>query len=90
MVAIVDYGVGNLFSLRSSFAAIGRQAQVTGDAETLAKADRLVLPGVGAFGDAAAALRQSGLDKAVLAHAEAGKPPAGHLPGDAAFAGKKF
>ena len=74
MVAIVDYGVGNLFSLRSSFAAIGRQAQVTGDAETLAKADRLVLPGVGAFGDAAAALRQSGLDKAVLAHAEAGKP----------------
>lgn len=74
MVAIVDYGVGNLFSLRSSFAAIGRQAVVTGDAEQLAKADRLVLPGVGAFGDAAAALRQSGLDKTVLAHAESGKP----------------
>ena len=74
MVAIVDYGVGNLFSLRCSFAAIGRQAVVTGDPATLAAADRLVLPGVGAFGDAAAALRQSGLDRAVLAHAEKGKP----------------
>lgn len=74
MVAIVDYGVGNLFSLRSSFAAIGREVQVTGDPDVLAKAGRLVLPGVGAFGDAAAALRQSGLDKAVLAAAEAGKP----------------
>ena len=74
MVAIVDYGVGNLFSLRSSFAAIGREVQVTGDPDVLAKAGRLVLPGVGAFGDAAAALRKSGLDKAVLAAAEAGKP----------------
>ena len=74
MVAIVDYGVGNLFSLRSSFAAIGRQALATSDPEVLAKADRLVLPGVGAFGDAAAALRKSGLDKAVLEAAEAGKP----------------
>ena len=74
MVAIVDYGVGNLFSLRSSFAAIGQQAVATADPDLLAKADRLVLPGVGAFGDAAAALRQSGLDKAVLEAAEAGKP----------------
>ena len=74
MVAIVDYGVGNLFSLRSSFAAIGQQAVATADPDLLAKADRLVLPGVGAFGDAAAALRQSGLDKAVLKAAEAGKP----------------
>ena len=74
MVAIVDYGVGNLFSLRSSFAAIGQQAVATADPDLLAKADRLVLPGVGAFGDAAAALRQSGLDKAVLEATEAGKP----------------
>ena len=74
MVAIVDYGVGNLFSLRSSFAAIGQQAVATANPDLLAKADRLVLPGVGAFGDAAAALRQSGLDKAVLEAAEAGKP----------------
>src|SRR5699024_9996861 len=61
-------------SLRSSFAALGREVQVTGDPDVLAKAGRLVLPGVGAFGDAAAALRKSGLDKAVLAAAEAGKP----------------
>ena len=74
MVAIVDYGVGNLFSLRSSFAAIGQQAVATADPYLLAKADRLVLPGVGAFGDAAAALRQSGLDRAVLKAAEGGKP----------------
>ena len=74
MVAIVDYGVGNLFSLRSSFAAIGQQAVATADPDVLAKAGRLVLPGVGAFGDAAAALRQSGLDKAVLKAAEGGKP----------------
>ena len=74
MVAIVDYGVGNLFSLRSSFAAIGQQAVATADPDLLAKADRLVLPGVGAFGDAAAAFRQSGLDREVLKAAEAGKP----------------
>ena len=74
MVAIVDYGVGNLFSLRSSFADIGQQAVATADPDLLAKADRLVLPGVGAFGDAAAALRQSGLDRAVLKAAEGGKP----------------
>ena len=53
MVGIIDYGVGNLFSLRSSFAAIGVEAFVSGDASELAKADRLILPGVGAFGDAA-------------------------------------
>ena len=52
MVAIIDYGVGNLFSLRSSFAAIGEQAEVTGDAARIAQADRVILPGVGAFADA--------------------------------------
>ena len=74
MVAIVDYGVGNLFSLRSSFAAIGAEAAVTGDPRDLRRAERIVLPGVGAFGDAAALLRRSGLDRAVLAEAERGKP----------------
>ena len=53
MVAIVDYGVGNLFSLGSSFAAIGEEACVTSDPTELCRADRIVLPGVGAFGDAA-------------------------------------
>lgn len=74
MVAIVDYGVGNLFSLRSSFAAIGARAAVTGDPAAIRAADRIVLPGVGAFGDAAALLRRSGLDRAVLEEAERGKP----------------
>ena len=74
MVGIIDYGVGNLFSLQSSFKAIGEEAFVSGDAEELAKADRLVLPGVGAFEDAAAKLRASGLDNFVREQAAAGKP----------------
>lgn len=74
MLAIIDYGVGNLFSLRSSFAAIGVEAVVTGEAETIRAADKLLLPGVGAFGDAADKLRETGLDKVVIAEAKAGKP----------------
>lgn len=74
MIGIIDYGVGNLFSLRSSFEAIGEQVFVSGDQEELAKADRLILPGVGAFGDAAAKLRENGLDQFVKAQAAAGKP----------------
>ena len=74
MIAIVDYGVGNLFSLQSSFKAIGEEAFVSGDAEELDKADRLVLPGVGAFEDAAAKLRASGLDTFVRQQAAEGKP----------------
>ena len=74
MVGIIDYGVGNLFSLCSSFKAIGVEAFVSGDAEELKKADRLVLPGVGAFEDAAKKLRASGLDVFVKEQAAAGKP----------------
>lgn len=74
MVAIIDYGVGNLFSLKSSFAEIGEEAIVTDDPEKLKKADRLILPGVGAFGDAAAKLRESGLDKVLLQEVAKGKP----------------
>ena len=74
MVGIIDYGVGNLFSLRSSFQAIGEAAFVSSDPEELEKADRLVLPGVGAFEDAAAKLRASGLDGFVRQQAAAGKP----------------
>ena len=74
MIAIVDYGVGNLFSLKSSLAAIGADAVVTGEAETLRKADRILLPGVGAFGDAADKLRATGLDAVVVEQARAGKP----------------
>ena len=74
MVGIIDYGVGNLFSLCSSFRAIGVEAFVSGDPEALAKADRLVLPGVGAFEDAAKKLRASGLEGFVKQQAAAGKP----------------
>ena len=74
MVAIVDYGVGNLFSLTSSLKFIGADVVVTSDAEALRKADRIILPGVGAFGDAAKKLRDSGLDKVVIEEAKSGKP----------------
>ena len=74
MIAIVDYGVGNLFSLKSSLAAIGADAVVTGDDEVIRTAEKIILPGVGAFGDAAAKLRETGLDKVVIAEAEKGKP----------------
>ena len=59
MVAIIDYGVGNLFSLQSSFGAIGEAAEVTADPETIRRAERVILPGVGAFEDAARKLRAS-------------------------------
>lgn len=74
MVAIIDYGVGNLFSLCSSFRKIGVQAIVTSDPEVIAAADRLILPGVGAFGDAVKKLRQSGLDALIYRLAAEGKP----------------
>ena len=74
MIAIIDYGVGNLFSLKSSFHSLGAEILVTGDADTIRKADKLILPGVGAFGDAAALLRRDGLDQVVLSEAAAGKP----------------
>ena len=74
MVAIVDYGVGNLFSLCSSLKAIGAEAVVTDDPAVLAVADRIILPGVGAFGDAADKLRERGLFDVVRELAAAGKP----------------
>ena len=74
MTAIVDYGVGNLFSLRSSLAAIGEEAEVTGDARRIAAAERVILPGVGAFADARRKLAETGMDDAVLAAANSGKP----------------
>lgn len=74
MIAIIDYGVGNLFSLKSSFAKIGEEAVVTSDPEVIAKADRLILPGVGAFEDAAKKLRASGLDRVIMDEVAKGKP----------------
>lgn len=74
MTAIIDYGVGNLFSLKSSFGAIGEEAIVTSDENELRRADRLILPGVGAFGDAIEKLRKTGLDKILIEEAKKGKP----------------
>ena len=74
MIAIIDYGVGNLFSLCSSFQKIGVQAVVTSDPEAIRTADKLILPGVGAFADAAEKLRNSGLDRLIQELAAAGKP----------------
>lgn len=74
MIAIVDYGVGNLFSLVSSFKAIGVDAVATGDKSVIESADKIVLPGVGAFGDAANKLFSSGLAEVVINEARKGKP----------------
>jgi glutamine amidotransferase len=74
MVAIVDYGVGNLFSLCSSLSAIGVAATVTSSPDEIRAADRIILPGVGAFEDAANKLRATGLDRVVIEEAKAGKP----------------
>ena len=74
MIAIIDYGVGNLFSLRSSFEFIGEQVVVTRDTAELRRADRLILPGVGAFEDAARKLAETGMRDAVLSEAASGKP----------------
>jgi glutamine amidotransferase len=74
MIAIVDYGVGNLFSLAASFRKIGAETVITSDPAIIASADRVILPGVGAFGDAAKKLRESGLDKVVKEEAAKGKP----------------
>ena len=74
MIAIIDYGAGNLFSLASSLTHIGAEAEVTDDIDKIRKADRLILPGVGAFGDAAEALRERGLDAVIREEAIKGTP----------------
>ena len=73
MIAIVDYGVGNLFSLRSSFSMIGEDVAVSGEPAVLRSAERLILPGVGAFADAVQKLRDSGLAEVVADEARRGK-----------------
>ena len=73
MIAIIDYDVGNLFSLVSSLNMIGADAVVTGDADVIRRADKLILPGVGAFADAIAKLRQTGLDQVLREEVARGK-----------------
>lgn len=74
MISIVDYGVGNLFSLKCSLAAIGEEVTVTGDPQALRRSGKLILPGVGAFQDAADKLRSTGLDALIREGAARGKP----------------
>lgn len=74
MIVIVDYGVGNLFSLKSSFAAIGEEVKVSSDPSEIASAEKIILPGVGAFGDAIDKLRASGLDTVICDKAKSGTP----------------
>lgn len=77
MIAIVDYGVGNLFSLISSFKFIGAEIEVTSDPDVIRKSDKIILPGVGAFEDARRKLNDTGLDKIIIEEAKNGKPVMG-------------
>ena len=77
MLAIIDYGVGNLFSIKSSFARVGVDAVVTSDEKVIENADRVILPGVGAFRDAANKLRETGLGEIVKEQVKKGKPVMG-------------
>ena len=74
MIAIIDYGVGNLFSLVRSLEYLGIESVVTKDLDVLKKADQVILPGVGAFGDAMTKLREQGLEEPIKALAASGKP----------------
>lgn len=74
MIAVIDYGVGNMFSLCRSLEKVGADSIVTSDFEQIKRADKLILPGVGAFGDAAKLIRQNGLDKLIIDECAAGKP----------------
>lgn len=74
MIAITDYGVGNLFSIKSSLDVISAECIVTNDAAVLRSADKIILPGVGAFRDARKKLSESGLDKVIIEEAKKGKP----------------
>ncbi len=73
MIALVDYGVGNLFSLHSSFKKVGVDAVVTSDRKVIENAEKIILPGVGAFEDAAAKLKKSGLDEVLRLEVKKGK-----------------
>jgi len=74
LIAIIDYGMGNLHSVNKAVERLGYKTVVTADAATIREADGAILPGVGAFGDAMANLRASGLDAVVRAYAGSGKP----------------
>lgn len=74
MIAIIDYGMGNLRSVQKAFEFIGHEAVITDEPETILKADKVVLPGVGAFSDAIKTIKEKKLDKAIYEAVESGKP----------------
>ena len=84
MIALVDYGIGNLRSVEKALAAVGAEVLLTSDPQVIASARQVVLPGVGAFGDGMAGLRQRGLETVIREIASAGDAVAGYLPGHAA------
>ena len=73
MIAVIDYGVGNLFSLTSSLEAVGAEAIVTNSPDLIRRADKILLPGVGAFEDAKRKLSEAGLDKLIIEEVRGGK-----------------
>ena len=77
MIAVIDYGMGNLRSVQKAFEFVGQKAVVTSDLAEMEKADKLILPGVGAFGDAIKTLRQKGIDKVIYSAKEKQKPVLG-------------
>ena len=81
MIAIIDYGVGNLFSVCASLKKIGAEAIVTSKKEEIERADKIILPGVGAFADAMAKLKKTGLDEVIKAEAKKGQVYYGHMLG---------
>jgi imidazole glycerol-phosphate synthase subunit HisH len=74
MIAIIDYGMGNLRSVQKAIEAVGHVAEITPDPERIRRADKVILPGVGAFADAASELRRTGLGEAFREAVKAGKP----------------
>ncbi|MFR6055943.1 MAG: imidazole glycerol phosphate synthase subunit HisH [Eubacteriales bacterium] len=74
MIGIIDYGAGNLFSLKCSLEYLGLESVIVSEAKAMDKCDRLILPGVGAFGDAVKKLRETSLDETILKETQRGKP----------------
>lgn len=74
MIAIIDYGMGNLHSVSKAVERLGYDAMITASSDRILTAEAAILPGVGAFGDAMAQLKETGLDQTVISYAESGKP----------------
>ena len=81
MIAVIDYGVGNLFSVEKALAVLGADVRVTSEEDVIRQADKIVLPGVGAFGDCMKNLEESGLIPVRMESVTAGKPLLGNCVG---------